>query len=74
MRARTGLWEPRGGNALGPPGLYALCHGIADKLHHSGIVAPSNGSFGPRLLCVEVRLCRSRLAKIMADDVKKLRF
>ena len=20
MRARTGLWEPRGGNALGPPG------------------------------------------------------
>ena len=23
MRARTGLWEPRGGNALGPPGPYA---------------------------------------------------
>ena len=25
MRARTGLWEPRGGNALGPPGPVPHC-------------------------------------------------
>ncbi len=24
MCARTGLWEPRGGNALGPPGHFAV--------------------------------------------------
>ena len=34
MRARTGLWEPRGGNALGPPG-----HGLRRFSHCSASIA-----------------------------------
>jgi hypothetical protein len=32
MRARTGLWEPRGGDALGPPGPYAVARNDVGSL------------------------------------------
>ena len=32
MCARTGLWEPRGGNALGPPSLRQESLGKEDEM------------------------------------------